>query len=434
MSPYTAKLSHLDRCIAGCVFTCRLLRKRFENLKSQDKKLPGIGDVDADKTIRFFAKLWKYRCGTQKHPMPEERNILPVKLDVFGKHGFRVSFPVSKEFEGDTGDQYTPVLDAMLEIDRSALTTGHRMLVVNTIEKDWGPIHFLEPQVSSSQVIELARRELISNEDILFLDEVADLCGVLSELEMIAIGRHEEPVATRHSIIWELASCLEWSRTAIGNLKAADLDNDPTAAEKLAHPIWSVWSFAREGMHKVGIPTIGGITPVPSDRTEYRNALPKILENCRSTTLNDIITKVQTDEKGIWDNLHVKDLRFNAFAWWCFANYFSGTLAAVKGFGATTLKRKLATAKRPFVKSAFENLKRLVCFPAGTHASDFSDQWWNEAKPIHQPGCKITISPQDVWDAKSSVAQFAEEAVAIVQWLDENYANPVIEELRQQES
>lgn len=424
-SPVDLSFAHKNNASlwqASCLVFGFVLRKRFEGLKGRNAYVVGLTEFDADKTMRLLDKVWEKRPDKEQKGNNPRLADFPVNRDFNDKHGHRIAFP------GDKGLQ--PVLNVMRSFDKRSLVSA-KTFTKHEVEKQWGQIKLLEPQVSAASLSPLIRNGLLDESDISFLEKFGEACGVLEEEEIIALGRHETAEGTRTSLLWELD---RWHKATLEALSAltGHVELDRGAADRAWVPIWQCWSFALECKRKAGL--LLHDDPYGADRNTYANGFRKLRAAIGHDEGLKALDEAQRPPEKIWDNPLVSTLAFPAFCCWSFANYFAGTLRELDVFNTTPLRQRLSSVTREHIEKAFHNTRRFVRIPRSARPADFSLGWRDSVGPMSEGGLAVDIAPDSVWNRSATLTEFVDGARSVATWLADNYVLPDILDLYKQEA
>ena len=320
MSDGFAALTEAAETLFACAVHQRAkhLKPRRGSARGAAKK--GVSEFDADKTIRLFSKLWAARELTAS----EARRLgdLPV-TDLDDKHGRRVAFNTVLHDGQDRWDPKTErpsVLDHIISDDQR-VAPHLRLLSVDEQRHSWGVTRRITSRTANTHLIRLARQRYIVDSDVAFTEHFGEITGSLSEAEIIALGRHESPEATRDSILFEFKRWVWWAELFIKELASSEVLENKERARRGSYTAWQCWSFAREAQ-----------TKVLKERTDYRNAFERFVRLARGTPLHAPFISKQLSESDIWDDTSVAVLCAPAHYCWEASNYIYGTLSHCEAF------------------------------------------------------------------------------------------------------
>lgn len=404
------------RCYAARLIFGFVLRQRLEVLR-EHATISGLDEFDADKTMRLLDKFWAARPGRGDAFAQGKLAYLPVERDLNAKHGHRVGFPTTLSA---TGEDNQPVLDVMLAYDAIVVPTA-RILSVHDEESDFGLIRRFDSQVSAARLTELIAEELITVQDVTFLESAGRMFGALNPDEMVAIGRHESAGGTRSAILWELDRWQRASTRAIASLRSIDGSSVDFELQECGKDVWSSVSFAYECLKKAGI----GGDVYGSDRDAYRLGLAKLAAAAVSDELREPL-KCQPAGEAIWDSPEVCDVKLAAFAAWTFSLYLL-SCRGLPAFEDTALPRRFTRVSSERLREAEIELRRLLSMDGSWQPTNFSRQ----ALASAQSGGRTipnTSPPRDVAD----LGRFCDEATTIFDTIISRFVMPKLRSWRMQ--
>jgi len=416
---------HMDLCYAACVAFGYALRRRFEVLRSRQAHLEGLSEFDADKTMRLLDKLWEKRRDRAGKPLGHFR----VNRHFNDKHGQRIAFPVGVEDHGRGSSGYKPVLEVIRAFDRYSPPSG-KILPEIEVDREWGPIKLVVPQVSAGQLALLHKQGILDGTDIGFLERFGEACGSMEEDAAIAVGRHDCAEHTRVEILWELSRWKSWTIDALAAMSQNSGASDIVKAA--AYPLWQSWSFALEGKRKVGCPLND---QYGHDRTQYQLGL-KGLQTAvaEDHEMRNCVGGAQPAAEAIWENPLVEHLRFCVCSCWWFSNYFVGTIKELNEAKPTILRRRLRSVTQGDVRVAFRKVTRLVQVPAKDRPAKFYVEWLDRDAETLGDGPAVEIAPSNVWDGSVSLSEFVASLEAVAGWLINEHVDRDIACLREEEA
>jgi hypothetical protein len=384
---------------ASCLIFAFALRNRLDRIRSRSTtSISGLDEFDADKTLRFLDKLWAARDVTAR---PTKLLHFPV-IDIDDKHGHRIAFAGR---DRQQGGKKKSVLDSMIAFDRQCQPAS-RTLKLHRQDYDWGTAQLIEPQITGSDLARLYRSDFLGDRDARFLELFGSACGMLEEPEIIAIGRHESPEATRNSLLWEFSRWLEWAQTCIEMLSQASVEDQH---KKLADAVWQCWSFARECKLKAR-----------EERSSYEVAYQKFSQEVRDfEEISSAFHKAQNTADVIWDSHHVTPLAFPAYYCSAFAIYMAGCLSHLEGF-ADSFRRPSITEED--TELAFSRLQYFNSVDPANRPMNFDPNHCDWRPSESGPADTwYLIQPRELWNGTEQFERFLNCVTKMLDYIHRTY-------------
>jgi len=419
------------RCYYSSLIFAYALRKRFEALKNREPSLLGLGEIDADKSMRLLDKLWEKRPDLNTEKNGGSILQLGVERDFNDKHGHRIAFPMTGPLSIDGVAGAKPVLEAIGALD-DVLSPSAKIFARRTKRESWGEITVLEPQVDAANLTFLIREGLLTRSDMAFLEHFGHACANLSEREMIALGRHETAEGTYISLQWELDRWRQWIADAFAVLTSA-AEIGEKEATRASFALWQCWSFARESIIKSGVL---GSDAFLSDQKAYADALHKLHSPSSGTdpSILMLLGGVQSSPNQIWSDPRVDSLKFPAFCCWSFSCYFIGTLARSSTLQGVPLFSRLSSLGKKEILDAFFRVRQCMNVKREMFPRYFSTEWLDNVCSELPGEVNADLNPENVWNGSKDLVTFIRGAQAVVNWIIENYVVPNMTQSRIQKN
>jgi hypothetical protein len=400
------------KCLAARLIFGFVMRQRLERLRQSDSVL-GLGEIDADKTMRLLDKLWAKRADQRSKYKEGPLYYLPVDPDLNAKHGHRVGFVTSGSI-----DECQPVLDIMLRFDEGVSPTA-RILSVHQMETEWGELRVFEPQVSAAKLIPLVNQQLIDQDDIEFLEKAGQSFGSLEPDEIIALGRHESGHKSQNAILWELDRWVRSTARALSSLKLLTSGATNDEYRQCANDVWSSVSFAYECLKKAGIS--GDV--YDSDRHHYQKALEKMRRSASSDLLL-LINDTQPAADSIWESAEVRDVKLAAFAAWVFSVYLFG-LRRLTAFAGSEITRRFKKVSDDRLREADTELRILLTMDADWQPASFA-----RATFMNAPRGSLLVEPAALPADGASLEAFARAIEPVFDEIVRRFVQPKLDDWR----
>lgn len=393
-----------EHFVGSCYLFSLALRNRFEKQKdaaaTKGRKLKGLFDQDADKTIRFMNKIWKQLRLEGKNLI-----FLPVDDDE-DKHGFR---PVLATREKP------PILKAIKTLDEVSNPENPQYFISH---KEKGKRYEIIEPVTNEPIIRKAINDkLITDEDANFAGSIGNILGLLDQNEVISLGRHEKPKSTQNAIVWELKRWKMWVDDLLEELNEASEERDGKSESKMSECAFQIWTFGEEGVKKVS-----------RDRDFFVEGRERIKdyspENEQDILVQKVILKIQPLGGIVWNNSGVENLSFPAHMCFSFTKYLVGTLENVGLLSA--LPEKMCISKDDTL-TAYKETRCFLSVEYKQRPAEFSAEWLRDKVSRGYYNTKMDIpDPNDVWGKKLTLSNFGSDIREVAKYIDERYIEPEI--------